>query len=125
MPVIDSPQYLQLHAALDTFSSLPFAVASQQPISSIFWLDRETLSIALRAVLAELPSADEDVRCRRVREIIEEGWDVFLRVLADGSIVVQAVAVCVIHLTLGQTCSNATLAHRPSPSDPSQAFHLA
>ena len=93
MPVIDLPQYLQLHSSLDTFSSLPFAVACQQTHSSVFWLDREVMCTALNRVLAESSSAEEDARRRRIREITEEGWDVFLRVLNDGSLVVQAVAV--------------------------------
>lgn len=78
---------------MDAFSSLPFAVACQQTSSTVFWLDREIMSTALNSVLAESPPAEEDARRRRVREITEEGWDVFLRVLADGSLVVQAVAV--------------------------------
>ena len=93
MPIIDSPQYLQLHSALDTFSCLPFAVASLQSSSSVFWLDREVMTSALSAILADSPAAEEDARRRRIREITEEGWDVFLRVLADGALVVQAVAV--------------------------------
>ena len=93
MPVLDAPQYLQLHTALDTFSSLPFSVASQQAASAVFWLDREVLHAALKVILAESQTAEEDARRRRVREIAEEGWDLFLRVLGDGSLVVQAVAV--------------------------------
>lgn len=38
-------------------------------------------------------TGDDDTRHRRVREIRDEGWDLFLRVLNDGSIVLQAVAV--------------------------------
>ena len=93
MPVLDAPQYLQLHSALDTFSSLPFSIASQQNSSSIFWLDHEVMSAALKSVLSDPVPAEEDTRRRRIREITEEGWDIFLRVLGDGSLVVQAVAV--------------------------------
>lgn len=93
MPVLDAPQYLQLHTALDTFSSLPFSVASQQTASGVFWLDREVMNSAFKLVLAQPQPAEEDARRRRVREIAEEGWDIFLRVLGDGSLVVQAVAV--------------------------------
>ena len=93
MPVLDAPQYLQLHSALDTFSSLPFSIASQQNSSSIFWLDHEVMSAALKSVLSDPVLAEEDTRRRRIREITEEGWDIFLRVLGDGSLVVQAVAV--------------------------------
>ncbi|KAI0673553.1 WD repeat-containing protein [Trametes maxima] len=92
LPVLDAPQYLQLHTALDTFSSLPFSVASQQTNSGIFRLDREVMNAALRSVLGQSQTAEEDARRRRIREITEEGWDIFLRVLGDGSLVVQAVA---------------------------------
>lgn len=93
LPVLDAPQYLQLHSALDTFSSLPFSVASRETNSSIFRLDREVMNAALKSVLAQSQSAEEDGRRRRIREITDEGWDVFLRVLGDGSLVVQAIAV--------------------------------
>ncbi|EIW64094.1 WD repeat-containing protein [Trametes versicolor FP-101664 SS1] len=92
LPVLDAPQYLQLHSALDTFSSLPFSVASRETNSSIFRLDREVMNAALKSVLAQPQSAEEDGRRRRIREITDEGWDVFLRVLGDGSLVVQAIA---------------------------------
>lgn len=36
---------------------------------------------------------DAKLRLRKVREIQEEGWDLFLRVMGDGSVVVRAVAV--------------------------------
>lgn len=93
MPVLDAPQYLQLHSALDIFSSLPFSVASRQASSTVFWLDREIMTAALKSILTNPTPPDEDARQRRVREISEEGWDIFLRVLANGSLVVQAVAV--------------------------------
>ncbi|KAI1793966.1 RAVE protein 1 C terminal-domain-containing protein [Ganoderma leucocontextum] len=92
MPVLDAPQHLQLHSALDTFSSLPFSVASRQTSSGVFWLDREIMTAALKSDLPNPAPAEEDARRRRVREISEEGWDVFLRVLGDGSLVVQAIA---------------------------------
>lgn len=47
---------------------------------------------ALNCILKQQPDTD-DVRRRRVKEIKDEGWDLFLRVLADGSLVVTAVAV--------------------------------
>jgi len=36
---------------------------------------------------------DEGQR-RRLTELYEEGWDLFCRILDDGSIVIRAVAVC-------------------------------
>ncbi|KAI0756586.1 RAVE protein 1 C terminal-domain-containing protein [Daedaleopsis nitida] len=92
MPVLDAPQYLQLHTALDGFSSLPVSVTPQQWHSSVFWLDHEVMSATLKSVLTNPQTAQEDARHRRIREIAEEGWDIFLRVLGDGSVVIQAVA---------------------------------
>ncbi|KAI0721213.1 RAVE protein 1 C terminal-domain-containing protein [Cerioporus squamosus] len=92
MPVLDAPQYLQLHTALDAFSALPFSMMSMQSNSSVFWLDREVMSAAFKSLLADTQPGEEDARRRRVREIAEDGWDLFLRVLGDGSLVVQAVA---------------------------------
>lgn len=95
LPVLDSPQHLQLHASLDLFSSLPFSIASNysdSKSSSIFWLDREIIGNVLSHISKERPDQD-DARSRRIKEIKDEGWDLFLRVLGDGSIVVTAVAV--------------------------------
>ncbi len=126
MPILDAPQYLQLHAALDTFSSLPFSVSSQalSADSSVFWLDREVMSAAFQTMLAKPQPPEEDARRRRIREIVEEGWDIFLRVLGDGSLVVQAVAVRVIirhiHVVF---LLNSCIAHRSTAPDASQAIH--
>jgi hypothetical protein len=95
LPVLDSPHLLQLHASLDLFSSLPFSVASnhpESPSSSVFWMDKGVLGNALKHTLNSRPK-EEDARSRRIAEIQEEEWDLFLRVLADGSIIVTAVAV--------------------------------
>lgn len=104
LPVLDAPECLQLHAALDLFSSLPYSVVSQaDPLtSSVFWLDRATVENVIIKLLGDKNQAD-DARNRRIREIKEEGWDLFLRILADGSIAVTAIAVrifwppCLIH----------------------------
>ncbi|CAL1695568.1 unnamed protein product [Somion occarium] len=92
LPVLDAPQQLQLHASLDIFSALPFSIAAKSPNSSIYWLDRAVMSNALTAVLDQ-PGADkEEAGRRRIQEVRDEGWDLFLRVLSDGSLVLQAVA---------------------------------
>ncbi|KAF5323620.1 hypothetical protein D9611_005764 [Ephemerocybe angulata] len=93
IPIIDSPEYLQLHASLDLFSSLPFSVALKHANShsSIFWLDRQTVGTVLDHILNQSSEEDESKK-RRIQEIKDEGWDLFLRVLGDGSIVVTAVA---------------------------------
>ncbi|TFK56949.1 hypothetical protein OE88DRAFT_1743465 [Heliocybe sulcata] len=95
LPVIDAPQHLQLHASIDLFSSVPFSVAAKSDLnltsSSIFWLDRTVVSTAL-AEIFKRTGKDEDGRLRRLRDIKDEGWDLFLRVLGDGSAVVSGVA---------------------------------
>ncbi len=98
-PVLDSPQYLQLHASLDLNSSLPFSITSANPEiqhSSVFYLDREVIRQSSDEILTSCLSQD-NVRTRRIQDIKEEGWDLFLRVLGDGSIVVTAVTVSLSH----------------------------
>ncbi|KAI0695128.1 RAVE protein 1 C terminal-domain-containing protein [Cytidiella melzeri] len=92
LPVLDAPQHLQLHAALDIFSALPLSIASQLKDSKVFWLSRKIMSDALAAALTKASHDSEDGRYKRVREIKEENWDLFLRVLSDGSLILQAVA---------------------------------
>lgn len=93
LPVLDSPEYLQLHAAIDPFSSLPYSAVSQvNSASSVFWLDRIIVEKVIIKILADRNQAD-DARNRRIREIEEGGWDLFLRILDDCSVVVTAVAV--------------------------------
>lgn len=93
MPVLDAPQYLQLHAAVDLFTAIPFSVASQVKSSSIYWLDREVMSNSFKAIQKMTLGGSEEAQQRRILEILEEGWDMFLRVLDDGSVIIQAVAV--------------------------------
>lgn len=93
LPVLDSPRTLQLHACLDLFSSLPFSFASlYSDISNIFWLDRAQLDTVLKHLLKSLEGSD-DAQARLIKDIVEESWDLFLRILADGSVILTAVAV--------------------------------
>ena len=64
------------------------------PASSVFWLDQTIVEKVTVKLLADRNQAD-DARDRRIREVKEEGWDLFLRILADGSVLVTAVAVCI------------------------------
>ncbi|KAF7339596.1 WD repeat protein [Mycena sanguinolenta] len=93
LPVLDSPQYLQLHASLDLFSSIPFSISSSlcTTDSSVFWLDREVIGDCISATLKQ-ETDSEHARFRRLQDIKDEGWDLFLRILQDGSAVVTAVA---------------------------------
>ena len=98
-PVLDAPQRLQLHAALDATSFLPSPLASDTPGSYIFPLDRQVLSQTLTSILDNPPilsnndPSDENNRRQKLEEIRDEDWDLFLRIMEDGSIVIRGVAV--------------------------------
>ncbi|KAK2461643.1 hypothetical protein APHAL10511_006106 [Amanita phalloides] len=91
MPVLDLPMHLQLHASLDIFSCLPPSKHANPSSSAIFWFDRETITQALNHALMKSPP-DDNARSRRLKDILDQGWDLFLRTLADGSVIVTAVA---------------------------------
>lgn len=111
MPVLDSLKYLQLHDAIDVpFTPGESRVKGKEKAgatgsasgSSAFWLDRKVVGDALRKVLGEKSGQGQgdrdgmeeaEVRKRRAREVVEEGWDLFLRVMSDGSVFITAVAV--------------------------------
>lgn len=125
LPVLDSPQHVQLHASLDVFSALPFSIASQVTESHIFSLSREVMSNALKAALETMGGDDEDARSIRVRDIRAESWDLFLRVLGDGALVVQAVAVSVNAFCLLRIVNNVDrfTEYRPPASNPAEAIY--
>ncbi|KAG7099019.1 hypothetical protein E1B28_000902 [Marasmius oreades] len=92
LPVLDSPQHLQLHASIELFSSASYSLVSQQPqyrASTVFHLDghalRQSLDVLLKQDL-------EDTNFRRLRDIKDENWDIFFRVVGDGGIILTAVA---------------------------------
>ena len=103
LPVLDCPQYLQLHAVLS-----PYSDALEQELtgksddqSSIFWLHKDTLADSFTSILDRHKGELEDGKLRRIQEFASENWDFFLRVLPDDSLVVRAVAVR--HFTLSET----------------------
>ncbi|KAK7468733.1 regulator of (H+)-ATPase in vacuolar membrane [Stygiomarasmius scandens] len=89
-PVLDSPQHLQLHASIDLLSSISYPV-SEQKESTVFWMDREVVDQSLQKLLSR-KVVEDDASYRRLQDIKEEGWDLFLRVVDDGTIIVSAVA---------------------------------
>ena len=96
LPVLDQPNYLQLHGALDAYSTLPlsFHPSSRNSTPSAgFVLDREVMSAALTKILKDFDKTNDDSGIHRLREIQDEGWDLFLHVHEDRSLVVGAVAV--------------------------------
>jgi hypothetical protein len=96
-PVLDQPNYLQLHGALDAYSSLPlsFHPSSSKGLSPSagFVLDREVMCVAFTKVLEDCDKTNDDSGIHRLRGVLDEGWDLFLHVHEDRSLVVGAIAV--------------------------------
>ncbi|KIK91309.1 hypothetical protein PAXRUDRAFT_34992 [Paxillus rubicundulus Ve08.2h10] len=93
LPVVDSAHRLQLHLTIDPFIPLAFPTTPQLPThlgSKVIWLDREVLGPAIKAVLA-VPATGR-IEMSRLRKVEEEDLDLFLRVLANGSLLLTAVA---------------------------------
>ncbi|KAF8578745.1 hypothetical protein K439DRAFT_1361373 [Ramaria rubella] len=102
-PVLDAPQRLQLHAALNASSFLPSSLDSHILGSYVFPLDRQVLSQTFVSILdgpdvspnepeeKSVLRNDVDQR-RKLKEVRDEDWDLFLRILKDGSIVIRGVA---------------------------------
>lgn len=107
MPVIDAPNHLQLHAAIDwrSFTSAtPQGTMEQQFSKSktsphpVFWLERSTFlphsstiedDVSLNASESEV----ERGRRRRLQDFAEEDWELFGFVTKQGSLVVRALTV--------------------------------
>jgi hypothetical protein len=103
IPVIDSPQRLQLHASLDLFSCLPYPIIvsllprgqERSLASNILWLDHQVTHSVIKKLLEG--SADQEAsEFQRLQQLREGDWDLFLRVLPDGSMVLTSVAVSVL-----------------------------
>ena len=67
MPVLDSPQRVQLHATVDLFTAVPFSVASQVRTSNIYWLDREVMSNVFKAALKLASDPSQEAQRRRMQ----------------------------------------------------------
>lgn len=97
LPVLDQPNYLQLHGALDAYSSLPLSFSpsssrnSASPTGFIF--DREVMFAAFTKILRDCDKNSDDSGIHRLREIQDEGWDIFFHVHEDRSLVIGGVAV--------------------------------
>lgn len=63
------------------------------PQSEIIWLDREVVGPAIKTMLNASETNNNEMS--KLRDIADEDWDLFLRVLADGSLLLSAVAVSV------------------------------
>ncbi|KAG8997978.1 regulator of (H+)-ATPase in vacuolar membrane [Tulasnella sp. JGI-2019a] len=96
MTVLDAPNLLQLHATIDRYSFLSNSAASEPAPggSCVFWLDGAAVRRCLTDTLHQEYDGFEVAQRRRplAEQILAEGWDLFVRVLADGSMVVRALA---------------------------------
>lgn len=95
MPVLDSPDYLQLHASLDLHSfGVPRSIGV---VSKICWLDRDAVTEALNRDFErplEGPAEqveEEDARRSRLKCIVDEAWDLFAVVTQEGSVIARAI----------------------------------
>ncbi|KAG9095999.1 regulator of (H+)-ATPase in vacuolar membrane [Ceratobasidium sp. UAMH 11750] len=95
LPVLDSPDHLQLHASVDSHA---FGVPRNVGIASrICWLDRDAVAAALsknfEKILEGAPENQEEETARRnrLKTIVDEGWDLFVVVTGDGTVIVRAV----------------------------------
>ncbi|KAG8694259.1 regulator of (H+)-ATPase in vacuolar membrane, partial [Ceratobasidium sp. 394] len=95
LPVLDSPDHLQLHASVDSHA---FGVPRNVGIASrICWLDRDAVAAALsknfEKILEGAPENQEEETARRnrLKTIVDEGWDLFAVVTGDGTVIVRAV----------------------------------
>ncbi|KAA1467902.1 hypothetical protein DENSPDRAFT_906985 [Dentipellis sp. KUC8613] len=123
MPVLDAPQHVQLYTSIDLSSCLPsdqLLRADLRVDSSIFSFDRAVIENALGAALDDHPN--DNSAARRAKEIREGDWELFLRVLADGTLVVRAVAN--IDRRPPSLLTQFTLVQTALPSFPSPPSHL-
>lgn len=117
-PVLDSPQHMQLHATLDLFSSTiskPPPRSTDHPVSSVFYLNKETVGRALTSVLSDTSDKD-DAKIRRVQDIRDAGWDMFMRALPDGSLSIRAVAASTLSI-IGSSEPHLEPEYRPATTN--------
>lgn len=107
MPVLDSPDHLQLHASLDLHS---FGISRGLELAPrICWLNREAVAAALNKdferSLEGTPQEieEEEARRSRLKHIVDEGWDLFALVSSDGTVIVRAITVCVLPFSITGT----------------------
>jgi len=121
IPVLDSPQHMQLHATLDLSTTAPPKRKSDNPSSNVFYLDRETFRSVLTTVLKDASDTD-NTKLRRLQEICDDEWDMFMQVLPDGTLTVRAVAASTLPVIIRYQ-SHLSIEYRSSTSNPSQTAH--
>jgi len=73
-------------------------------------MDREVVDQSLQKLLSR-KVVEDDASHRRLQDIKEEGWDLFLRVVDDGTIIVSAVAVSCCYNSSSQNSTLTNLEH--------------
>lgn len=95
VPVLDSPDHLQLHASLDLHSFEISRGLGSTP--RICWLDRDAIATALNKGFERPVEGtpeeveEEEARRSRLKHIVDEGWDLFASVSNNGTVVVRAI----------------------------------
>jgi hypothetical protein len=120
IPVLDSPQYLQLHATLDLSQTAP-SLPPGNHSPNVFPLSREVLRGVLKTVLADSSDAN-DPKLRRLQEICDGGWDMFMQVFPDNSLTIRAVAASTLPVICHRK-SHRTLECRSAASNSPRAAH--
>lgn len=106
MTVIDAPNHLQLHAALDRWSFLPGHPdassgeddedeSSRRPPDPVFWIDRAAfLSSKLVQETGQDVSEVEQGRRRKLKDLVDDDWELFGFITRGGCLIVRALTVC-------------------------------
>lgn len=117
VPVIDAPNHLQLHAAIDRrsfTSAVPQdtkeqhnSISDKTSLCPVFWIERSTLLSPSSHIKDEIPepvseSEVETGRRRKLKDFEDEDWELFGFVTKQGSLVVRALTVSELrnHFTL-------------------------
>ena len=118
IPVLDSPQYMQLHATLDLSPSVPSFLPSRTTggiSSNVFYLGREMFRSVLKTLLTGASDAN-DTKLRRFQEICDGEWDMFMQVFSDGSLTIRAVAASTLPVVSRPSYYYLSSEHRPATS---------
>ena len=123
IPVLDSPQYMQLHATLDLSLSVPSLLPSRKignVSSNVFYLGSEVFRGVLKTLLTDASNAN-DAKLRRFQDICNGEWDMFMQIFSDGALTIRAVAASPLPV-VSRFESHFSLEYRSSTSDSPRAI---